>query len=206
VKATIYLFLAGLVVATGAAQAKPISVANSIYGVATSFTTCDNSTTPMCDTSGAPGATMQDMLVPFSFFTPGATYEDFYFQVDGISSYTLTLKGDANFIADDTVTHEYFGFGAYCPGGNVPPCNASQQSADSTEGDVSDGDENTVTFTVPGNGDGFVFFAIEPVGDPNEVNATLTALTPEPALGPILALAFCGLVIVFQRKRSAKLS
>lgn len=201
-KSTVYLLLAGLVVTTGVAKANKIHVAGSIYGDATGHppVACPSGT---CVIDVA-GATMTEQLIDFSF---KGGFVDFYFQVNGASAYTLTLTGDEDFIADDSVTNEYFGFGVLsCPGGTgVPPCSVADQSP----GD-SDGNENSVTFTIPSAGDGLTFFAIEPGslnvdGVPSEkVTATLTALTPEPSLWPVLAIAFCGLVIVLQRKRSAR--
>ncbi|HEX5228331.1 MAG TPA: hypothetical protein VFW44_11500 [Bryobacteraceae bacterium] len=201
-KPTIYLLLAGLVLSTGVAKANKIHVAGSIYGDATGHppVSCSSAT---CDVE-IPGATMTEQLIPFSFV---GGYVDFYFNVSGASSYTLTLTGDQDFISDDTVTDEYFGFGVLsCPGGTaVPPCSTADQSPG-----ASDGNENSVTFTIPSAGDGLTFFVVEPGslntdGVPsNKVTATLTAITPEPATWPVLAIAFCAVIVALQRKRSAK--
>jgi hypothetical protein len=146
-------------------------------------------------------------------------FEVFNFLVNtDISNFTLTLTGDAPFIADDTANDPplFFGFGAFVTGScstfaqcgpdpTLPPYDATA----SLPG--SDGTVNKVSFNVVGDGKGLVFFAVEPEGSTglnNLVTAKITPNTstvPEPRLWPFLGLAFLGL-LAFRRFRSAKLA
>ena len=181
------------------ASANKVRVATSIYGGPTSFTTCDETTSPaVCDTSGAPGGTMQVEIVPSSI---GINNTDYYFEVFGVDSYTLTITGERNFLADDTNDPpEFIGFGALCTGGNSAPCNDFTETPD-----ASDGNESSVTFGVSGNGAGRIFFVIEPgaVTDPTATLTSTSATTPEPVLWPVFGFGLLGLAIA-QRKRFAR--
>jgi hypothetical protein len=196
-------FLLGISVA---ANASAIRTASSSYGDPTGHPAV-NCVAPTCTFPVIPGVTMTEQDFAFSFV---GGYEAFYFTISGpISNFTLTLTGDANFIADDTVNNDYIGFGArVCPGDPGPPCSDATQNPG-----TSDGTENQVSFNVPGSGDGFSFFAVEKedagVAIDNFVTANITLNTtstvPEPSLFPILGLAVVGL-LGWKRYRSAKLA
>jgi hypothetical protein len=196
----------------GSAFAGKVSIAGSPYGDPTGHPEV-NCTAPECILPA--GVTMTEQDFPFSF-GPG---EAFYFKVTSdVSNFTLTLLGAENFVADDTsnTPPEFFGFGALCPGGDVAPCNQTTMTPD-----FSDGTTNKVSFSVPGNGNGLSFFAVEPAAsnsttfvndiralDALGVTATLTlnsSSVPEPsslALIVLVAVSF----LLLRRFRGARQS
>lgn len=198
------LFIVLAIATVGSAFAGKVSIATSQYGDPTGHDPVDCSS-PTCILPA--GATMTEQDFPFSF-GPGQV---FYFQVTSdVSNFTLTLLGLENFIADDTENDppEFFGFGAFCPGGDVAPCNLTTMTPD-----FSDGTSNKVSFTVPGNGNGLTFFAVEPgasnstdfVNDiraldvTSPVTATLTLnsnTVPEPSSLALIVLVAAGFLLL----------
>jgi hypothetical protein len=181
------------------AYAGKVSIAGSPYGEPTGEVNC---VAPQCIFPA--GVTMTEENFGFSF---KQGFEVFYFRVTSdVSNFTLTLNGDANFISDDTLTQEFFGFEALiCPDAD-PTCAAESMNPGS-----SDGNEKQVAFTVPGDGKGFKVFAVEPEPGGNVTNfvtATLTANSssvPEPrslALVLLIAASF----VLLRRFRAARQS
>jgi hypothetical protein len=184
---------------------------NSDYGGGN--TACTSSTTPdTCILS--PGITAQD------FFWSGnsdsnVTYQFFDLLINtDITNFSLTVTGGSGltFAPDDSSgIIPFYGFGAFaCDTGTVPCSDGGADGLATTSLTSSDGTENSVTFNVPGDGKGLVFFIVQNEGstiDPT-VTATVTPLaTPEPNSLPILAAAFFALVAVvaLNRRRLANL-
>lgn len=194
-----YLLLAVLALGmAGSAVAGKVSIATSKYGDDSSSPE-QNCVSPMCILPS--GDTMTEQDFPFSF----GSGEVFYFKVTSdVSNFTLTLLGTENFLADDTANDppEFFGFGALCPGGDVAPCNQTTMTPD-----FSDGNSKTVAFSVPGNGNGLTFFAVEPASNVTQfVSATLklnASEVPEPRSLGIIVLLAAGFVLL-RRFRPAR--
>ncbi len=203
-KKNLYFTIGLLLGFAAAASAGGIRTSSSPYGN-------PSSSTPVVDGD----VTEQDYA--FSFLG-GYQVFDFLVNTD-IGNFTLTLTGDAPFLADDTadIPPEYFGFGAFVPNNNScatggqcgPDPNLAPYNASASLGS-SDGTATQVTFTVAGDGKGLVFFAIEPEtnGVNNFVTAQISPITaaPEPSFWPVLALLFLGLGVGLRRRRSTTLA
>lgn len=209
---TFVLFIVLALATVGSAFAGKVSIAGSPYGDPTGHPEV-NCTAPQCILPA--GVTMTEQDFPFSF-GPG---EVFYFKVTSdVSNFTLTLLGSENFLADDTNDPpDFFGFGALCPGGDVAPCNQTTMTPD-----FSDGTSNTVSFSIPGNGNGLTFFAVEPAASNSTtfvndiraldaapfVTATLTLnsnTVPEPSSLALIVLVAGGFLLL-RRFRAARQS
>jgi hypothetical protein len=165
-----------------------------------------------CDLTQAPGVIGQSF--PFS----GNSNDEVNFQVFDFqittnpSNFTLTLSGTLPFAADQTFGNQrVFGFGMFVCGPDDFPtslCTPSgtDLSAVTANPPASNGSENSVTFTVPGNGQNMVFFVLENDTTDPTVTAILrsTTATPEPSSFSLVfgaALVFAA----FGRRRLARL-
>jgi hypothetical protein len=191
---------------TTAVSAAVIQQDNSDYG--NSGPDCTTVEGNNCILTAAPGVIGQT----FAFSGNSdfeVNFQVFDFQITtNPSTFTLTLTGTLPFVADQTLTNgntnqQIYGFGMFVCGPDDFPSSlctptGTDLSAVTANPATSNGREDSVTFTVPGNGQNMVFYVLENETTDPTVTATLvTNSTPEPSsfslvLGAALFLAALG--------------
>ena len=206
------LALGGLaLMMTGASYAALVQDDNSDYGnQGFDCTDSVHSSKFLCNLTSAPGLFGEQFSASFS--------SDFHVWdfdvVNNLSNFTLTLTGSLPFIANQTVNGQKVnGFGMFvCSAGETSNpvsgeriCTPSgdYSSAVIPSPDNGNSAASTVSFTVPGNGQGFVFFVVSEasIDSTATVTATITsaATVPEPSSW---SLVIAGLIAVgFLAKR-----
>ena len=162
-----------------------------------------SSTKPTC---GSNAALLEQTFMASS--RDGAEVFDFNIieNTPNISSFKLTLNGDAPFVSDNG---SQWGYGALIcgttseeqcgpdPGSAVPPVTFSTNISGA----------QTVTFSGLGNGNGFVFFGVEDETGvaPSLVHAQLELVSGVPEPGSWMLLASGLLILAVQRRRLTRL-
>ncbi len=190
-----YLVFGALLLGFSAASASPIVIAGSSYGLATSGgSACD----VLCVLpSGIPDVTVLEQNYAFSA-RKGEVYDfDVTSLPMGVTSFSLTLTGSAPFLDDSTDNGRDFG-AFVC---NQLPKKTKTQCAPklpsgitTTANSNKKNDVTSVTFTVNGDHEGLVFYAIESEKTASTVTADLTIhdpsiVVPDLAPKPLFLLA-----------------
>jgi len=184
---------------------------NSDYG--NSGPDCTTVAGNNCNLTQAPGVIGQT----FGFSgnsDNNVNFQVFDFQITtNPSNFTLTLTGTLPFAADQTLSssQQIYGFGMFvCGLDDFPSSLCTPSGTDlshvTSNPTSSNGSENSVTFTVPGNGQNMVFFVLENEPSDPTVTAILRTASSVPEPGSF-SLVF-GAALVFAalgRRRLARL-